>query len=96
MEQVVTQLVTALAESLGGVLVLMVPIGLLYGKAFKKYTWLTLVVAIPISVLLHAVATAVIVSASPSMPFIIGVGACVVGLELASVLIKQKKPETPA
>ena len=78
-----------LAESLGRIFVVIVPIGLIYGRFFRKHRWSAIATAIPIASILDAIA----VTATGSVDthaLIIGACAVIVGIEIAGLLFKRK------
>lgn len=96
MENISIQLAGALAESLGSIFVLIIPIGLIYGKLIRKYTWLTIGAAIPIAAILNAIAGAAVGSVN-QYTLLIAAAACIIGIELAHLFVtKKKRPGTAA
>ncbi|GAB2620123.1 hypothetical protein [Novilysobacter erysipheiresistens] len=74
------------AESLGKVVVLMLPIGLIYGKLFRRYRWAALLLAIPFAALLDIAGTAAVDDVNP---LLIGAVACIAAIEAASLVFKS-------
>lgn len=96
MENISIQLAAALAESLGSVFVLIIPVGLIYGKLVRKFTWLTIGAAIPIAAILNAIAIAAVGSGN-EYALLIAAAACIIAIELTNLFVTQKKrPGTAA
>lgn len=76
------------AESLGGMLVWILPVGLLYGKLYRKLHFATIALGLPFGALVDALAKFII---GQEHFLLIGIGSCIAGIEIAALVVDLHK-----